>query len=378
MGRSRLVATMSTPENPHRYAALASFQQLLLAVVRSAAEIDIRGYELASVPRLLAELRPATLKLVGEARSLVASLLQACETLERPTPIVRSIPPYRVSEGLDRRFEMAVDAAVASNRMSLDVIEEVAFMAQLELRQRAERLERVTLDCEAATLLSDCDSILRRVRKSLNAVGSTIARALGVPALAEYTSELTSSLAVRKALAGFRARVTKGGDPPENKLRERFSYISNQIEILVSWDIYSGMRVRDRLLLRSLQQRLLAWLNGQKVSVEAGMRLWSDVSACAEMFALVNRRQELVEHDAAFLAQCTANLRAQPPDAAVDAAFFRSMRALDGLDTELDALLKRPPPPPVIQELLPVVERLHGSYSRPEQPPAQASEESPW
>src|SRR5262249_608192 len=159
---------------------------------------------------------------------------------------------------------------------SLEMIEEVAFMAQLELRQRAERLERVTLDSEAAALLSDCDSILRRLRKSLNAVGATIARALGVPPLAEYTSELTSSLAARKALAGFRSRVTKGGDPPPNKLRERFSYISNQIEILVSWDIYSGMRVRDRLLLRSLQQRLLAWLNGQKPSVEAGVRLWQD------------------------------------------------------------------------------------------------------
>jgi hypothetical protein len=348
---------MSTPEHSQRLAALANFQQLLLVVVKNCGAIDIRSYELASVARLLAELRPATLTFLAEARSLIGSLLDTCEVLQRPSLVVRSIAPHDMSQGGGgRRFERAVDAAVASNRVSLEAIDEVAFMAQLELRQCAERLERVSIDCEAATLLSECDSSLRRLRKSLNAVGLTIARVLGVAPLAEYTSELEGSLAVRRALAGLRTRVTRGGEPAANKMRERFSQIANQIEILVSWDIYAGIRVSDRLLLRSLQQRLLAWLNGVNATPEFGIRLWQDITACVEMFALVNRRQELVEHDAALLTQCVAALRAQAPQAQVDATFWRRLRAVEGLDVELDALLKRPEPR--VNVLLAVLERL--------------------
>jgi hypothetical protein len=367
------VETTSKPENAQRLVALASFQQLLLMVVKSCAAIDIRGYELASVPRLLTELRPALLKLLAEGRSLISSLLELCELLQRSYPGVRSMPPQLKSDGDDRRFERAVDAAVASARVSFAAVEEVAFMAQLELGQRADRLERVLPNCDAATLLGECDSSLRRLRKSLNAVGLTIARVINVPPLAEYRSELDSSLAIRRALKSFRVRVNKGGEPTPDKLRERFRYIANQIEILVSWDIYSGMRVRDRLLLRSLQQRVLAWLNGIKPAPEAGMRLWQDLAACVEMFALVNRRQELVEHDSALFSECVTALKVQASDARVDGALWRRVRAVEGLDLELDALLEQPSEPQV-QVLLSLLERLVARSSPPPQDDSSAGE----
>ena len=329
----------SNLENSHRAATLAGFQQLLLSVVKSCTAIDIRSYELAGVARLLAELRPATLKLLGEGRSLIGSLLDTCDILRRPYPGVRSIPPFALGGSGERRFERAVDAALASNRVSLEAVEEMAFMAQIELGQRAERLERSGLAWEAAALLGECDSSLRRLRKSLNAVGLTLARLLGVPPLSEYRSELESSLVIRRGLKSFRVRVNKGGEPAPHQLKERFRYIANQIEILVSWDIYSGMRVRDRLLLRSLQQRLLAWLQMTHASPEAGMRLWQDIAGCVEMFTLVNRRQELVEHDTALLTQCVDALKALQPQDAVDPSLVRQLRAAEGLDPALDALL---------------------------------------
>jgi hypothetical protein len=242
----------------------------------------------------------------------------------------------------------------------------MAFMAQLELAQRAERLERVLPNCDAATLLGECDSSLRRLRKSLNAVGLTISRVLGVAPLAEYRSELESSLAIRRALKSFRVRVNKGGEPTPAKLRERFRYISNQIEILVSWDIYSGMRVRDRLLLRGLQQRVLSWLNGVNATAEAGTRIWGDLAASVEMFAMVNRRQELIEHDTALFNECVTALTAQASDASVDDALWRRLRAVEGLDLELDALLEQPQAPH-IRVLLPVLERLVARSSPPPQ-----------
>lgn len=358
--------TTWNPESSQRAATLASFQQLLLAVVKSSATIDIRSFELAGVARLLAELRPATLKLLGEARSLVGSLLDTCEILRRPYPGVRSIPPFALSGSGERQFERAVDAVVAANRVSLEAVEEMAFMAQIELGQRSERLERGGLHWEAAALLGECDSSLRRLRKSLNAVGLTIARLLGVPPLAEYRSELESSLAIRRGLKSFRVRVNKGGDPPPNKLRERFRYIANQIEILVSWDIYSGMRVRDRLLLRSLQQRLLAWLNVMNAPADQGTRLWQDIAACVEMFALVNRRQELVEHDTQLLTKLANSLRAQAPRAPVEAELLRQLRAAEGLDLELDGLFDQQHLN--VETLLTVLDRLVARPAPPQEP----------
>jgi hypothetical protein len=343
------VETTSTQENAQGLVALASFQQLLLAVVESSAAIDIRGFELANVPRLMAELRPAVSKLLAEGRSLVGSLLDVCDMLQRP------------SEPADHAKQDGGERVA-----SFAAIEQMAFMAQLELGQRAERLERVLPNCDAATLLGECDSSLRRLRKSLNAVGLAISGALGVAPLAEYRSELESSLAIRRALKSFRVRVNKGGEPAPDKLRDRFRYISNQIEILVSWDIYSGMRVRDRLLLRGLQQRLLAWLNGANATPEAGMRIWGDLVACVEMFALVNRRQELVEHDAALFDASLDALSKQAPELPVDDALWRRLRAVEGLDLELDALIEQRQAPRG-QALAPIIERLAARASPPPQ-----------
>jgi hypothetical protein len=324
---------MSKPEKAERLATLASFQELLLAVVKSCATIDTREYELASGTRLFLGLRPATLKLLGEGRSLLGSLLGVTEIMQRPYPVTRSLLPPSNSE---RRLQYSLVPKAAT----LATVDEVAFMAQMELAQRVERLERATTDWEVAALLGECDSSLRRLRKSLNAVGLTIARMLGVPPLSEYRSELESSLATRKALKGFRKRVTKGGSPTTtSQLRDRFSFIANQIEILVSWDMYAGMRVRDRLLLRSLQERALQWLRGVNATPESGTRLWQDIAACVEMFSLVNRRQELVEHDAALLTQCLSHLEARAPEELVDADFVKQLRVMEGFDPELDALL---------------------------------------
>jgi hypothetical protein len=138
---------------------------------------------------------------------------------------------------------------------------------------------------------------------------------------------------------------------------------------LVSWDIYSGLRVRDRLLLRGLQQRLLAWLNTMNAPADAGMRLWQDIAACVEMFALVNRRQELVEHDTTLLTQGVTALQARAPEDTVDAAFLKQLRAAEGLDLELDALLDQPAPK--VRALLDVLERLVSRPAPPEEPPAE-------
>jgi hypothetical protein len=170
----------------------------------------------------------------------------------------------------------------------------------------------------------------------MNAVDVAIASVEAVPTLLDFTSELQTSLAVRRAYGKFRARILAGGDPTPDTLRARFRGAGTHIAKLVGWDIYPEMRVQDRLLLRELQQRVLDWLRGgPEATSAAGVRLWQDLTGCLQMFLLVNRRQELVEHDTAIVRALAAQVEASE----LDASAWASVRALEGLDPELDQLL---------------------------------------
>ncbi|HSD88958.1 MAG TPA: hypothetical protein VLB44_15630 [Kofleriaceae bacterium] len=299
--------------------------------------IDIRAYEIAGIDRIAGELQPQTLSLVREGRALLGSILDHCKRVDPADWIAGEATTSTWSSYLP--FERAIDATMA-NLGSHQVVEEIAFIAQLELRQREERLERVRPSQGTTVLLGECDSSLRRVRKALNAVDAAIATVESVPPLLDFTSELHTSLAVRRAYAKFRSRVMAGGEPTPDMLRIRFRGVGTQIAKLVGWDIYPEMRVQDRLLLRDLQQRVLDWLRGgTDTTAASGLRLWQDLAGCIEMFALVNRRQELVEHDSSIVR--TASELLEAPE--LPERMWQVLRALEGLDPELDQLLAQTP-----------------------------------
>jgi hypothetical protein len=322
-------------EGEVRAAPLAQFHAPMRELVVRARTIDIRAYEIANVECIAAELQPSTLCLVREGRALLASILDRCTEFEpvvrlgdsTATPVPNAYLP----------FERAIDATMA-NIGSQEVVEEIAFIAQLELRQREDRLERIRASQGAVALLGECDSSLRRIRKALTAVDAAIAKVEHVAPSLDFTSELHTSLAVRRAYAKFRARVLAAGEPTPDTLRARFRGAGTQIALLVGWDIYPDMRVQDRLVLRDLQQRILEWLRGDDTATAAsGLRLWQDLAGCIEMFSLVNRRQELVEHDSKLVRELWEAVDGPLPfEHALEA-----MRALEGLDRELDELLAR-------------------------------------
>jgi hypothetical protein len=278
-------------------------------IVERAGALDIRAYEIASIECLTRELVPATRALLDEARALLAALSRTSGTNELaeapsddgPDPIRTSYLP----------FERAIDVTVESKLGSIDAVDEIVFIAELELRQRAERLERVRPAQGPAVLLGECDSSLRRIKKALSAVDAAIAEVTAVPRVLDFTPELETSLASRRAYAKFRSRIMKGGEPTPETLRARLRLAGTQIAVLVGWDVYPDLRVRDRLLLRELQERVLAWLRGEHEDASsAGTRLFQDLAACVEMFSLVNRRQELVEHDAAVVRRLVEKVEA--------------------------------------------------------------------
>lgn len=309
--------------------ALAAFQEPMRELAMRGKHVDIRAYEIASVERITEELQPITLALLCDARSLLGAVLDSQDAAHSPGEEASSAWASHLP------FEREIDAAVATKLGSRRAVEEIAFIAQLELRQREDRLCRIGARQGATALLGECDSSLRRVRKALNAVDAAIAKAEDVPPRLDFTSELETSLAVRRAYAKFRARLNLDGEPVPETLRARLRAAGTQIAILVGWDAYPEMRVQDRLLLRDLQQRILGWLRGgSDATPAAGLRLWQDLAASVEMFSLVNRRQELVAHDSDIvrkLADAAANTSRDELRSA--------LRALDGLDPELDRLL---------------------------------------
>jgi hypothetical protein len=348
---------VGTPEGviDRAAASLARFQPALVEVVSRGRTLDIRAYEMADTPRILADLGPAVSGLLGEARTALGAILDACgETRAEPSADLDGVAQSEVS------FEHAIDATVASGLGSREAVEEVAFMADMELGSRQRRLGGLSADASAATVLEECDSCLRRVRKALTAVDAAIAGAEQVDPRLDYTSELESSLAVRRAYAKFRRRILEGGEPTEDDLYARFRAAGTQLAILVGWDAWPEMRTRDRLLLRSLQHRILDWLRSPSPDTTAGLRLWSDLSACLEMMTLVNRRQELVEHDAEVLRFALGRLREAR---GLDDTTRRLLASLEGLDKTLDLLLAEADIP--AEAWRPVLERLAERFERP-------------
>lgn len=350
-------------------------QKLLSDIVSRLQKVDLRRYELSPVDLIDAELRPTALKLLDEARHALSVVSDSCDAL----PKLKKAEPKQDTSGATPivSFERAIDTALADLTAGREAIEEIVFMAQIELRQRADRLKATQKKHGASALLIECDSSLRRIVKALSAVDSAIAKASSMPALLNFTSEQERSLKVRKTYARFRKNVLAKGDPDETNFHSSFRAMGTHIAKLVGWSTYPEMRIGDRLLLLDLQQRVLTWLRGDNnPTVDDNRRLWQDMRGCIEMFALINRRQELIEHDRAALSRLSEKIPANVATIAeLDADTCSQIASLEGLDDELDSLINSAVPS--ISQIVPVLQRLHTAHSAPKTNPGDSTN-LPW
>lgn len=303
------------------------YQRSMVALVERAREIDIGTFESAPTDVLSNELRPRTKDLLEQANELVRCVLEACEV-------------SNVVEAMSgASFELAMDVAVEeTTRTAISRVADIAFIAQVELRQRAARLSALNLH-EATVLVAECDGALRRLTKALSAIDRAIARASGSTPHLEYVSELELSLRVRSCYARFRSRVLAGREELEtpDAIEQRLRRAGAEIAVMVGLPIYPALRLGDRAQLRSLQQRIVSWLRSKERDPAGGQNVWRDVCAFVAMLSDVNRRQELFEHDArvvlgALEALATAADR-------VPESTLCELRALEGRDDEVDELL---------------------------------------
>lgn len=296
--------------------------ETIVALASRSFDVDLRPFERAPFGDVCEQLVP-----------IATELLDA--VIETAQSIVASVAPAQT--GQDDDLDLFGEAAPAPPDALPNTAGDLAFLGCLELRQCKERLERAKRSEKVAAVLIECDTGLRRARKVLRALDQALARATFEAPRIAVQSELETSLAVRRAYAKFATRLLGSGDPTPTTLHAHLRRAGTSIAMLIGWDVYPAFRVRDRLGLRELQGRLLAWLREGGADADGGMHLWQDLVSFVRLLGEVNRRQELVEHDRLLLTLLVEHLRTgDTPDTTL-ASFAERLR---GLDQELDQLFE--------------------------------------
>lgn len=332
-------------------ARLEDLHEQLLDIVSGVGGIDIRSFEQCESTALLRDLVPQTLTYLTRSIELTRGVVAACDTTAPDNLATGSGEQAEAGSGatgdeFNRGFDFEIDTLIdgatrdGSAKEATSQTADLAFVANIELRDRQRRITGLDTSSEAVPIVSECDSALRRIRKSLTAVELVIAGVLGVPHRLDFETELAVSLQIRCAYTRFRQAVA-GPVPTRDTLRRSLRAAGTRIAMLVGRAIYPQLRVRDRLQIRAFQGQILAWLRGESsFDLQVGRRLWQDLVGFLNILSAVSRRQELVEHDRAVIGSACCELQdGATTQSRVADASFEQLRALYGLDHELDELL---------------------------------------
>jgi len=106
---------------------------------------------------------------------------------------------------------------------------------------------------------------------------------------------------------------------------------------MIGKDGFAAVRLTDRSMLLSLQERIMSWLR-EAGDARTGVELYQDVVTTAELLRSINRRQELQLHDAALLDRLVPQFEAGSGHNGRFRELLAELDALAGLDDQLDEL----------------------------------------
>lgn len=262
---------------------------------------------------------------------------------------------YRATASLERMLD-SYDGREGEAESLVGLI----FFALHELRKRQDRLLRLAAKSLDLALIAECGGLLRNLKRALAAVQALMSKIEGLPPKEAPVRDLHLALEVRSAYAKFRGEIVQIAG--RNRAEPQFAGAALQsaatsIAKLIGRDIFTGLRLTDRIELRALQRRILAWRTAGGDPIEA-QRLWQDLYGYVQLLQKVNLRQELLEHDRAVLAQIEELAGAADSSApGLEPALRRRAATLVGRDDALDALLHGQPS---ATQLLAVLRALRG------------------
>jgi len=215
-------------------------------------------------------------------------------------------------------------------------IGDLCFAGQLELQRALRELAAArTFDDQ----LTACETAHRKLLRAAGAVLDT-ARIAGYHDALDAEDHVRSealdcgpALAVRRAYAAFRKGLRRPEDNSPEAVMAAVRYAATALATLVSTPAYSDVRASDRIALRGLRRRALAWARDDR-SPREGLRLLQDVWTCADLLREINQRQELRAHDAALIRSLLDGPNGEPGE------WMTRLERLTGLDDELDELIE--------------------------------------
>ena len=289
----------------------------LRELATASAAIDLGGTDVAALTVAAHALRD-----LG-ARALAA--LIAIQELDDP--------------GADAADDLTDDAWLGGDgpTQARRLVGDVCFASTLELRRVVRELETAT---DADDLAVAAETARRKLRRGIRAVLEG-AREAGDPDILggehqgrHQVADLAPALVVRRLYATFRRALREPIDDSPEAMMMAVRYAGGALAALLTSPDYAELRASDRIVLRRLRERVLAWAR-EKRSVVEGRRILADVATTADLLRDINRRQELRAHDTALLER-GAGGPTQDVRAWIDA-----LAPLTGLDDELDDLLAR-------------------------------------
>lgn len=240
------------------------------------------------------------------------------ELLTRTIHVLRSLQPPNDDE--------------ATNSETDDLVGDLCFGGALELGHVLRNLLITKHDEEILVAIEGGRRKLLRVTRAI-ARAARDHRDSSPPREAAFDDEVEAACAVRRAYAELRRSLRQPTDDSPEAVLVAMRYAVGGLATLVASPVYREVRIQDRLVLRSLRDRALAWAQRDK-STHEGLRLLQDVFTCTDLLRGINRRQDLRAHDEAKLQTLVAGPHADR------SGWWTSLRALEGLDDELDALIE--------------------------------------
>jgi hypothetical protein len=271
-------------------------------------------------------------ELVGATRAVRAMNVAGDEAAPAHAVVNRLVPRLRRSlEGMSALIQRVEASASAA------AVADVSHMARRELAVQLQRLGALTGAEPTPRVLGECGASQTVLLRASAAVKEALRAHLGLRPQ-RGSRQLARSLALRAAYTHLRKELRAGAEPEPGAVAARLQEAGERVEAFVAGPDFALARIEDRLLLRSLQGRVRAFLVDPGDARE-GLRLYQDLTSCAELLRQINLRSELVTHDRALVEAARRRLGRLANSAAVPEALLARLRRLYGRDDEVDQLL---------------------------------------
>lgn len=277
----------------------------------------------------------------------VSALMESCLELMREIGDLydaESHDPPSDALGDEDDFLKEIGAAISSELAAREV-SNMAFVVRAQLLESYESMQAALKNRYIWVVASHADAGLRRINRGLITLETAMREYEGLPQQERRWSDLKDSLETRRLYGHFRRAILRANES-EDDLVTRLRGAANRIAILRDLKIYPFLRIYDRLPIRRLQKRILAWLDrpaDDPTKEEEGRQLWSDLVSFAELLVQINNREDLCEHDRRTVARLHRVLfEARQPVIRILPSHLADLELLLGRDEELDRIILSP------------------------------------